>query len=226
MEEYEIEIKKYHEAILDYPDNENLKSKLNYRLGKWVDFLNIVIYRAENEQTGYTDKELGYKVKPMPLKSESSFNQVGDYHIYISDYDVLSGLVIERKGVSRKKNIGMVSCDLYNTLFHKENRIRFKKEFARFQADLRLDTFKVIVECSYGEYLSFSPKFSGNKLSPIDHNGASRQSRIGTISSLELDGCHVIFAGTREMAIEMYRSMIRQWVIKHYQFILRLDSKR
>ena len=223
IDDYEKCIKYYYLKLSTlptfHPEYIKLEEQISRQVSKWADLVGIVVFAANNEHVPWTEKELGLPILPMPLKSDCGFQQTSDYLFQVGG--MWGGLAIERKGVTRKNGY-MQGCDLYSTLFNKSNRDRFKKEFLRFQQDPRLQQFFVICECSYGEYLSFAPRFSGKKLSPIYHNGASRQSRIGTLASLELDGCHVIFAGSRIMAIELYRAMIRIWVIKHYETILRL----
>jgi len=222
VDNYETTIKDLHSKLSTlppfHPEYNKLEEQIGRQVSKWCELVQIVVYRAENENTGWTEAELGLPIRPLPSKKDSGFQQTGDYLFIVNG--VQSSLVIERKGVTRQNGY-MKGCDLYSTLFQKTNRDRFKKEFARFQADSRLDTFLVIAECSYGEFLSFTPLFNGKKRN-VNHIGASRQSRIGTIASLELDGCHVIFAGTWMMAIELYRAMIRNWILKNYEIILRL----
>ena len=223
VENYETTIKelyfKFQALPQFHPEYQKLEEQIARQVSKWADLVNVVVFAASNESLPWTEAELGLPIRPMHLKSDTGFRQVADYLFQVND--VWGSLAIERKGVTIK-NQRMVGCDLYGTLFNRSNRERFRAELNRFKSDSRLDNFIVLCECSYGQFLTFSPKFSGNKLSPIDHNGASRQSRIGTIASLELDGCHVIFAGTRMMAIELYRAMIRMWVIKHYEIILNI----
>ncbi len=203
-----------------HPEYEKLEKKLSSQLGKWANLADIVVFAASNEQDPYTELELGLPVQPMALKSKSGYRQVADYLFQVNG--IWSTLAVERKGVTRN-NGNMKSCDLYSTLFNNSNRNRFKNEYIRFQADLRLKSFKVLVECSYEDFLSYTPLFNGNKRNS-NHNGASINSRIGTITSLEEDGCHIIWTGNRERAIEMYRSMIRMWIIKNYASILDLKT--
>jgi len=220
--DYENTIREYYkkmQALPTYhPEYPKIEEQIGRQVSAWADLVQVVVCAAGNEQDPFTEKELGLPIRPMPLKKDSGFDQVGDYHCIVNG--VMASLVIERKGVTREHGF-MKSCDLYSTLFNKSNRDRFKKEFLRFQQDPRLQQFFVICECSYGEYLTFTPLFNGKKRN-TNHIGASRASRIGTINSLELDGCNINFAGTRAMAIEKYRSMIRIWIIKNYEKIMRL----
>lgn len=202
-----------------HPKYTTLEKTLSGKLKKWADLTDIVVFAASNEQEPFTEEELGLPIRPMHLKSESGFRQVADYLFQVNG--TWGSLAIERKGVTRK-NAHMVGCDLYSTLFNKSNRERFMKEFLRFQADSRLSSFKVLVECSYGEFISYTPLFNGRTRN-TNHIGASVNSRVGTIASLEEDGCHIIWAGSRARAVELYKSMIRHWIIKNYKQILGIE---
>jgi len=222
VEDYETTIRELHSkkhALPDYhPEYQKLDEQIGRQVNKWADLADICVFAANNEQTPITEKELGLPIRPMLKKKETSFNQTGDYHFTVNGK--LASLVMERKGTTRQNGF-MKSCDLYSSLFNRDNRDRFRNELSRFKCDERFDIFIVICECSYGEFLSFTPLFNGRTRN-TNHIGASKASRVGTLCSLELDGCHVIFAGTRMMAIELYRSLIRQWCIKNYERILRL----
>lgn len=202
-----------------HPDYEKTNNKLSGQVRKWADMTDIIVFAASNEQDPFTEQELGLPIQPMALKLKSGYRQVADYLFQVNG--IWSTLAVERKGVTRN-NGNMRSCDLYSTLFNKSNRTRFKNEYLRFKADLRLTSFKVLCECNYEDFLSYTPLFNGNNRN-LDHNGASINSRIGTITSLEEDGCHIIWTGNRERAIEMYRSMIRMWIIKNYASVLGLN---
>jgi len=222
-DDYAFEIKMLHYNIAAlpayHPDVEALENTLSGKLKKWADLVNIVVFAASNEQEPFTEEELGLPIRPMHLKSDSGFRQVADYLFQVNG--TWGSLAIERKGVTRENGL-MIGCDIYSSLFNKSNRERFKKEYLRFQADSRLDMFKVLCECSYGEFLSFTPPFNGKKRN-VNHIGASVNSRVGSVAHFEDEGCHFIWAGNRERAVELYRSMIRHWVIRNYKQILKIE---
>ncbi len=56
------------------------------------------------------------------------------------------------------------------------------------------------------------------------HKGASRNSRISTIAGLFLRGVSPQWCGSREGAVELYRQLIRQSIIKDYARILGLEN--
>ena len=225
IEEYEEEIKQLHNAVIEYPEMDKIKTTLKHRLGKWTELSDIIITVAENEQTPWTEKELGLKTRPMHLKSESGRQQVGDYAIFLerdglSVLECFSSLLVERKGCTYTEDarggLTLVGCDLYSTLMKKSNRERFVREIERFHADPRFDRMVVIVECTYEEFLRFTPKFNGKKFN-WNHRGASVASRVASINSLEERGVSVRFMGTRKRAIEVYVNMVRLNVMANYE---------
>lgn len=150
--DYEQDIIKIHNILIEYPDNISLKNKLNYRLGKWATLLDIVVMVAKNEQKPYTSEELRLPVTKMYTKDISSFEQVGDYQAFIKEYNIWCGLLVERKG-------GELGCeDLYGTLLNQNNRQRFMREVARYEADPRFNRFHLIAECTYEEFLKYVPE--------------------------------------------------------------------
>ena len=130
IHDYEDAIKDYHtqlSVLPEYhPDYVKIEGQLFRQISKWADMVDVTIFVAKNEQAPYTEEEMGYPILPIPLKSKSGYQQVGDYLFQVNG--IMSSIVIERKGVTRK-NGRMIGCDLYSTLFNKSNRERFKKEF-------------------------------------------------------------------------------------------------
>jgi hypothetical protein len=220
IQEYEAEIRELHFQLKDYPDNETIQNKLKGKLSAWQKLVTIVIFRASNEQTGWTEKELGYTVLPMPRQKDSGHPQVADYWFYYTagdNHEGLAKLIVERKG-------GKKGCeDLYGTLAHEDNRLNFSQEIDRFKADPRFNQMVIIAECSLKEYLEFTPPFMGKKRNTA-HYGMSVPAREATIAGLIVKGVFVFFASTRKRAINIYLNLIRQWLIKNYEIVLKLDA--
>lgn len=205
---------------------DTLKSKLSQQLSAWFELIrdDINICVARNEQTPWTQEELGYPTRPMFKKAEFGMDQVGDYQIVINRMgpinDSFSSLLVERKGctydIDCRGCSTLVGCDLYSTLMTRSNHERFVREIDKYKLDTRFETLCVIVECSYNEFLRFRPPFNGQTWNNLNH-GASRESRIGAVNSLIVKhGVQVLFAGNRMNAITAYRNMIRQSVICDY----------
>lgn len=192
---------------------------MNNRVGSWAKLVDITIFAAQNEQLPWTSDDLGYHVRPMLLKEKSGIQQVGDYQAYYRGpgYAGWVGILAERKGGKPK------GCeDLYSTLMGAENCARFYREIDRFREDPRFTQMVVIAECTLNDFLLYSPAFSGKKRN-INHIGANVEARRGKIASLYTRGIPVLFAGTRKNAIELYMSLIRQWLRQNYATILKLD---
>lgn len=219
IQSYIDEIRELHEALKEYPDNETIQSKLNTRVGSWAKLVNITIFAASNEQLPWKQEDLGYPVRPMLLKEKSGIQQVGDYQAYYRGPGFAGwvGILAERKGGKGK------GCeDLYSTLMGAENCARFYREIDRFREDPRFSQMVVIAECTLNDFLLYSPAFTGKKRN-FDHIGANVEARRGKIASLYTRGVPVLFAGTRKNAIELYKSLIRQWIRQNYSSILKLD---
>lgn len=230
--EVEDEIRTLHRAVQQYPDNQTLKNKLKYRLNKWYDLIkpDIYIIVANNEQYPWSSDDLGFETHDMFLKKDIKLNQVGDYQIFVDRCgnalkDSFSSLLVERKGCTFESDarggLKMVGCDLYSTLMLRSNRERFYKEIERFESDPRFTWMVMICECTYEQFLRFTPKFNGKE---YNHNnsGASITSRVASVNALEERGVSVRFVGSRERAVESYKSMVRLNVIGCYERFIKM----
>lgn len=187
-------------------------------ISEFVKHLDITIFQAQNEQLPWTSEDLGYDIRPMLLKQKTGIQQVGDYQAYYSGAGVEGyiGLLGERKG-------GKKGCeDLYSTLINPDNCARFYREIDRFKEDKRFSQMIIIAECSFEQFLLYTPLFTG-KTRNTNHIGASVESRRGKIASLYARGVPVLFCGTRLNAIKTYKALIRQWLIKNIHIVLKLD---
>ena len=221
IDDYAAEIRTLHIAIQEYPESETLRNRLGARLGKWQALLDITVLAASNERKPWQDSEIGLPIEQMYTKDVSGFQQVGDYHFYLNDYNMFGGACIERKGVKRE-NGRMISCDLYSSFAKKDNRRRFYAEVERFKLDPRFDQFVLIAECSRGEFLSFKPAFNGKNYNKCNY-GMNVPARRATLARLMAMGVYVDFAGTRTEAIESYRNLIVQWCRTRYKEILNIE---
>jgi hypothetical protein len=195
------------------------QKRLNGQVSSWAKLLDITIFQAQNEQLPWREEDLDFHVRPMLLKEKTGIQQVGDMQAYYSSPGCSGwvGLLVERKGGKYGAE------DLYSTLMNSENCARFYREIDRFYEDLRFSQMVIIAECSFEQFLLYKPPFIG-KTYNSDHIGASVAARRGKIASLYARGVPVIFAGTRKNAIEIYKALIRQWIIKNYVRILGLDK--
>lgn len=213
---YQEEIKQLHEAVNEYPDSESLQSKLKYRLGKWADLLEITVFAASNEQQGYSSVELGLPVKPMYTKDITGKQQVADYQAFIGGaVDQWCGLLVERKG--GKAGVD----DFYGTLMNRDSRERFNREILRYERDERFNQMLILVEGSFQDFLTYSPKFNGKTYNK-NHIGASVESKRGTVAALYAKGVPVLWCGSRSEAVRLYPQLIRHWCIKNYMELLYL----
>lgn len=218
---------------LEYPDINTLESQLDTQVRGWIRNLEITISVAQNEQLDWKPEEfnsgslidLNLIFKPMPLKSKSGYDQVGDYQAQYSGGGI-SGwipIVVERKGGIKEGKEGKTGCeDLYGTLINKERCKRLYNEIIRFNADPRFTQMIIITECTLPQFLLYAPLFNG-KSRNFNHIGASPESRGGKIDSLFIRGVPVLFAGTRTLAIKRYKGLLKAWLRLNYASILKLD---
>lgn len=204
----------YKNKILEFHEVD--EKKVSYNLKKWVEKLDITIHVAGNEQRSWSEKMLGYDTIKMPTKAESGFRQVGDYHMYLNDYDKFVGICAERKSVD----------DIYSTLL--TGLKRFNREITRFHEDTRFDSFIIFAECTQEEFISYRPVFRGNrfnkqaaymKTSNVHHNESNKR---GTMNSLMARGVAINFAGNREKAAGDFIDMCKKWCKYNYQEILEI----
>ena len=130
----------YHPAV------EKLTRQLSNRLSSWQALLDITYFIARNEQLPWDLNE--YNTKPMPIKSASGYNQVGDYAAYINDYNMFVPLLVERKTM----------MDAYGTLMSRDSRLRFMNEISRYEKDPRFSQMVIIVECNKDDFLTYIPE--------------------------------------------------------------------
>lgn len=215
--DYEVEIRELHKLVTDHPDSETLYKKLNQRLGKWQKLLEIIVQAAGNEKKPWTTQELGLECARMPLKSDTGYNQVGDYFFNIlpenqSSAKIIGGLLVERKEVS----------DLYSTLMNLSNRARFGREIERYRHDNRFNQLVVMVEGTYEGFLKYSHLVRGKESYKFRFQGASVESRRATVAAFYIQGIPIIWCGTRTQAVKLYPQLIRQWCIKNYDKVIKL----
>jgi len=220
--QYEDDIKQLYLEVKADPTNKEKQKALKNRVETWEKTLKKTIIRANNETNPWEESNLKMPIRKMPTKQESGDYQTADYICYYEGGRVAGycGVLVERKGGDKKKGGPQ---DLYGTLLNAEHCARFYREIERFQEDDRFSKMVVIAECTFGQYLLYVPPFIG-KTRNVNHVGASVESRRGKIASLYARGVPVIFADTRYNAIEIYKALIRQWIIKNYVSILKLDK--
>lgn len=209
--DYEQEIQDLHQSIQEYDDTEavaKLKNRLRGQLNAWYDHLDITVFVANNEQLPWSAEELGMKTRPMLLKKQTGFDQVGDYIFFVNtgmrSFDkCFGGLVVERK----------TCADLYGTLMNRDHRERLYREIDRFQENSRFNQFRIFTECDVMEFLNYRPPTARDDEPLINE-------KIGAIASLSARGAPIFFCGSRPAAARIYNSMVKQWVIKHYYMVI------
>lgn len=205
----EADIINYHNAIkLDPTNTPEYQNKLNYRLSKWLETLDITIFVANNEQLPWLPGEIGgLKTRPMLTKKDIGFNQVGDYHAFVDGYGgYYLPFVVDRK----------TKADLYGTLMKSENRKRFYREIERFNQDSRFKQFYIFAETTLVEWLNYEPpnaKDKGNK---------RINQKLAVIASLGARGCSICWCDNRRVASRLYGDFVRQFCLKNYVEILNI----
>jgi hypothetical protein len=217
--DYIDEIRDLYNQLKLSPKDKALKKTYDNRVSSWVKKLDLTVFVAQNEQMPWQNEDLLLDTRPMLLKKDCNYDQVGDYQVYFSGGGVAGWIpiVYERKG-------GKKGCeDIYGTLNNPDHCDTFYDEIERYYNDDRFSSMIVIAECNLPEYCLFVPPFIGN-VRNVHHIGASIESRIGKVASLHIRGVPVVWAGTRLMAIKMFKAFNRQWLIKNCPKILKLDE--
>jgi hypothetical protein len=229
IKDYEAEIKALHTQIKDYPDLESLQNQLYNRLSSWEKLIEKIVFKPGNEQHPWTEEEFNkglespkFQVRKMPTKKESHIAQTGDYYCYAKcgSRELIVPILIERKGGKDGKS---GPHDIYGTLSNEKNRTNLYEEIQRFREDGRFEQMFLIAECSYEDFMKYVPAFKG-KGRNVDHVAVSVGTRQATVAGLYLRGCTVIFAGTRARAVQMYKDLIRQWLMKNYATVLHIKE--
>ncbi|MCK5433286.1 MAG: hypothetical protein KAJ03_11100 [Gammaproteobacteria bacterium] len=164
---------------------------------------------AQQEKEEYTADELGCPTRPMPLKEVTGLRQVGDYACYLPDYDMYTGVLWEKKGVSASGG-----HDMYQTMIH--NRDRFIREIEAYLHRQEFDIMIVGVESTEMEYLAHRP--NGMK-------GASIESRHALWKHLEVRfgyRVRVDWLGSRQLCCRMLVEEQRLWLQYNYKEVLGL----
>jgi hypothetical protein len=246
--EYHIEkIKELHKAKLEYPDSETIERKLYDQLSQWEYKLQKIYFVSGQEKYPWSAEKLGNPTKPMltlvemnqyfskkwlsanrdkpnlfeGFKKDEIQPQCGDYqgHIVVNGKVIWIPVVVERKGGKEGKS---GADDLYSSTSSPENRKNLYEEIERMNKDKRFLYRYLITECSFKEYMDFAPLYNGKQRN-VNHFSLSAETKRATIASIEIRGCHVVWAGSRLRAVQMYTDLIRQWIMKNYVTLLHLD---
>lgn len=205
----------YTKKVLEFHDED--EKKLKYNLNKWSDKVDTIVYIPGNEQKPWTDSMLGCRTEKMPTKAKSGYLQVGDYHMYLPEFDKYVGICAERKSVD----------DIYSTLL--TGLKRFNREITRFQEDDRFESFIIFAECTQEEFINHRPVFKGKwfnkqaahmKASSVHHNESNKR---GVMNALLARGVAINFAGNRKKAAEDFVDVCRKWIKYNYQEILEIS---
>lgn len=222
-DDYEKEAIDYHNQLLVYPDNQSLKNRLDYRIKKWMEFLDIRVEVANNEQTPWSSEMIGYPTSHMPTKKDSGIRQVGDYSgvVKTSDGDWYVPMICERKSIQ----------DAYGTLIVEENRKRFYREIDRFKSDDRFDRMIAIIEGSLTDFLLYQPEFDGGKFDykrRFDNkkNDIINDKKLTVLADLHVAGVCVMFCDNATLAAQMFGRMVRETIRKQYWRLLKLETMK
>ena len=208
--DYEFEIRALRDAIRDDPHNqEEYHAKLYKLVPNWMETLPVTVFVANNEQTPWDVESIGFSYCPMPTKSVTCPHQVGDYQYWIDvpGVDAMSTfgpLLVERKSLS----------DFYGTMFG--GRERFYKEVDRYNRDARFNQMLVVIEADISDWYSFRPKVSRSYDETSRTRSVTLEDKRVCLASLLARGVMPVFAGNRDHAVKLYRSLVRQNIIKNW----------
>lgn len=220
-DDYLKEVIDYHNQLLTYPDNQSLKNRLDYRVKRWMEFLDIRIEVANNEQNAWSSDMIGYPTCGMRTKKDTGVAQVGDYSGVVKtlDGDWYVPMICERKSVQ----------DAYGTLVVDDNRKRFYREIARFKSDDRFDRMITIVEGSLTDFLLYQPEFDGGKFDykrrfDKGKNDIINDKKLTVLADLHVAGVCVMFCDNAILSAQMFGRMVRESIRKQYWRLLKLEK--
>ena len=196
------------------------EKRLHDVIKKWSERVPLVFDVAQQEKEPYTADELGCSIRPMPLMQDTGLKQVGDYACYLPDYEMYTGVLWEKKGISKTG-----SHDMYNTMlgevYTKDGkktklRDRFIREIEAYLHRQEFDIMIVGVESTEMEYLAHRPN---------GQTGASIESRHALWKHLEVRfgyRVRVDWLGSRALCCRMLVEENRIWIKVNYKEVLGL----
>ena len=140
---------------------EQKRETLKRKVKNLVKRCNPIIYVAKNEGIPWKSEDMPWSdtgrnvtTQDMPRKKDTKIKQVGDYICYIPELGVYYPKVVDRKSWD----------DMNSTFVDEENRYRFFKEIATFNADPRFEALpeaklEVSAECSKYDFLVKIPQY-------------------------------------------------------------------
>ena len=205
-DDYADEIRKLHGIPCRH---EGQEKRMHDVIKKWAERVPLIFDVSQQEKEEYTEAELGYPTRPMPLMADTGLKQVGDYACYLPDYNMYTGVLWEKKGVGKSGG-----HDMYQTMVHE--RDRFIREIEAYLHRQEFDIIIVGVESTEMEYLAHRP--NGMK-------GASIESRHALWKHLEVRfgyRVRVDWLGSRKLCCRMLVEEQRLWLQYNYVDVLGL----
>lgn len=214
----------------DEPDPVTYKA-LKDRVKSWYEFLDIRIQVPMNEKKPWITHEIGFLTEKMPLKSESGYDQTGDYaiHIVAEGIDCIGGLLAERKSLQ----------DLDGTIGQEDNFRRFHREISRFHKDDRYEQMIIFVEGTFKDFLNLDiPRIAyrmkekrandaGKEYEPksyAERVEARHRTMKAKLASIQTKGVGIHWGENRQAAAAYYGDCVRHWILNNYDAILEIDN--
>lgn len=188
-----------------------------WRRARWIfdNAIDIRVERANNEQKGYAEKDIGFPTIPMRTKAETGERQTADYVFYwkfkFEEETAFRkmGICFERKEVK----------DFHGTII--SNYDRFDREIDRFLRDPKTKMMFILIEGSLAETIAYLPpkRYFGDQ---IKHLAASK---LGAIAGIEARGVHISFRGSRLASANSMKGYATHFFEKNIEFVLREEIK-
>lgn len=167
----------------------------------------MTIYRAQNEQHGWGEDELGYPVSKMPTKSDNGYLQICDY--YAECNNVIIPIAVERKSLP----------DFYGSTIPEKSRARLYSEIERYHNDDRFNEFIIIVEATRKMFMAFFPAAMWiNRKSKTERSKFIRsinKKKATVLQHLEDRGAEIIFADNRQHAASVFGTIVAEYITSH-----------
>lgn len=212
-----LDIAHEHRDMIDKPITERMKSRAKaYKRAEFIyeNGIDVLVEVANNEQKGYSAKELQLPIAPMKTKKETGERQTADYIVkwkWKTEPDSAyrkMGIIFERKALE----------DFHGTVI--SNYDRFNAEIDRFLDDPNTRYMFILVEASRAEALTYRPQY---KRYTGDQIKRMIGLKLSVIASIQTRGIQICWQGSRQASANSIKDYVEHFFKKNYDFVLRKE---
>ena len=157
----------------------------------------------------------------MMIMVEGTMDDFLDYvpEVYVFRWDTVPGVGCKRLAEYLNKYYKLHDIKPEHVLRHDRGTIVVKSPSHNILLSSALeDSVDLYIDGSLRDKLIIRRDYG--KVNLYQLKGASRNSKLATIAKLETNDTHIQWCGSRELAIELYPFLIKQWLIRSYVTVL------